>query len=111
MKSAGCGQMRTAKNIRRILDRPADRRSHRPHRQRTERLEPAGLTFVGTLTDGGGFPFVRKRITSDASQHRQIDDNQDDLSRSVNNPEDRIGDRATADKAHEISARSASSAR
>ncbi len=37
------------------------------------------------------------------SQQRQIDDNQDDLGRSVNNPQDRIGDRATADKAHEIS--------
>lgn len=37
------------------------------------------------------------------SQHRQIDDNQDDLGRSVNNPRNRIGDRATVDKATEIS--------
>ncbi|MDC9825558.1 hypothetical protein PRN20_17635 [Devosia sp. ZB163] len=34
--------------------------------------------------------------------NRQIDDNQDDLGRSVNNPRDRIGDRATLDKAQEI---------
>lgn len=37
------------------------------------------------------------------SHHRQIDDNQDDLGRSVNNPRNRIGDRATIDKAQEIS--------
>ena len=36
------------------------------------------------------------------SQERQIDDNQDDLGRSVNNPQDRIGDRATVDKAHDM---------
>ena len=32
------------------------------------------------------------------SQQRQIDDNQDDLGRNVNDPSDRIGDRATLDK-------------
>ncbi len=36
------------------------------------------------------------------AQDRQIDDNQDDLGRAVNNPNDRIGDRATADKAHDV---------
>jgi hypothetical protein len=29
----------------------------------------------------------------------QIDDNQDELGRDINNPENRIGDRATVDKA------------
>ena len=32
------------------------------------------------------------------SRQHQIDDNQDDLGRSVNNPRDRIGDHATIDK-------------
>ena len=32
------------------------------------------------------------------SREHQIDDNQDDLGRSVNNPRNRIGDRATIDK-------------
>jgi hypothetical protein len=36
------------------------------------------------------------------SQHRQIDDNQDDLGRNVNNPKDRIGDRATVEKAQDV---------
>jgi hypothetical protein len=37
------------------------------------------------------------------TRQRQIDDNQDDLGRSVNNPRDRIGDRATIDKVRETS--------
>ena len=32
------------------LHRPADRRSHRPHRQRTERLEPVRLSFPPPLS-------------------------------------------------------------